>query len=112
MSELPGDRMKPERFMAAWPVSDSMADDAEAMAALEEYVRREGWAEAVEAVGGYAIEMGPELLDRVGNVGYGWPLTDDDGEPLLDDDGQPMVDHLKFTLIARGWAVRNGGGHE
>jgi hypothetical protein len=93
----------PERIMAMRSVSDDLADDAPALAAVESRLAGEDWVDFVHRHGGDPVGV-PELR-REPNPHYGWPVIDAGG-PVLDEDGEPVRDRVKFTLIATGEALR------
>ena len=96
-----------ERFTMATPVTDSLAEDEAALAAVEADCRGAGWADFVARSGGRALD--PPSLRREPNPHYGQPFYDENGEVMLNEAGEPVLDIVKFHIIATGRAVRVEG---
>lgn len=93
-----------ERFAAALPVYEGLAEDEQALQGFEDHLRVAGWSELAQAQG--ARPLDEPTVERHPNLQYGQLLLGEDGSPILDEDGQPMVDRVKLYLRAIGWAER------
>lgn len=97
-------RPRPERFGMWMPVLDVLADDALALAALEEATIGPDWIERVRQSGGEPV--GTPTLRRQDNLRYMLPMRHPNGEPVLDESGAEVLDHVKFFIYVLGEAYR------
>jgi hypothetical protein len=91
-------------FRVMVPITDTLADDHEALAEYEDHVVDHEWAAQIRRAGGEPTADRPRL-ERRDNRAYGSVITDEDGNPLTDSSGFPMIDHIKLFLVMTGQAI-------